>query len=138
MRCELSFSAESPLLSSRQRHELASPGANIPNASYDLLMKSTSEKLLIRTPRNLMRLRRIMQEQKRSLSAAKRVRAPSPHRHFPRDQTFPPGVKGRRSPTHPRPLRINIAPELIQFFRTTELRDKYEILSSGEQRRLGS
>ncbi len=30
-----------PSLGPRQEHELISPGANIPNASYDLLMKST-------------------------------------------------------------------------------------------------
>lgn len=34
--------------------------------------------------------------------------------YFPYDQT-PPRVKGQRSFTHPRSLRINIAPELIQF-----------------------
>lgn len=54
----------SSALSSRQEHELASPAANIPNASYDPLLKSAAENLLIPTPNDLMRLRRITAEQR--------------------------------------------------------------------------
>lgn len=59
-----------------------------------------------------------MQEPERRLSAGEGGLDPPSPRRFPHDQTPsspPPEVAGRRSPTHPRPLRINIAPELIQF-----------------------
>lgn len=63
IRCAFGFSADF-LFEPETGRELASPSANIPNASYDLLMKSTSEKLLIRTPHDATRLCQVMLEQK--------------------------------------------------------------------------
>lgn len=89
---------------------LISPSANIQNASYDLLMKSASENLLIRTPSDVMRPGRTREDagQKTDL----RAWGVCASLYFLYDQTLP-WIKGQRSFTHSRSPCINIAPDLI-------------------------
>lgn len=115
-----------PLRVGRRRHELVSPGANIPNASYDLLMKSTSGNLLIRTPHDVMRLCQTHAGTERGLSAT-----PTP---TTTTATFislmtrrPPGSEGGGHP--PAQGRPTLTLRWSKFnLKTTELKRKYEIL----------
>lgn len=112
-----------PLRVGRRRHELVSPGANIPNASYDLLMKSTSGNLLIRTPHDVMRLCQTHAGTERGLSAT-----PPPTTAFISLMTRrPPGSEGGgHSPAQGCPT---LTLRWSKFnLKTTELKRKYEIL----------